>query len=190
MNSKSKARGLAIEKARTILEQKPIYLDTETTGLGKDAEVIELAVIDADGKVLMDQLFRPANPIPAQAMKVHHITDEMVARKPVWGIYWPTIRGLFFGKTICMYNADYDLRLIYQSNLRYGIRKEPLNVFCVMKLYAQFRSEWDQQCNRYRWFKLEQAGKEANIPIPNSHRAVDDTQLTRALLHWIAEQEI
>lgn len=188
--SQTNPRALAIQKARSILAAKPIYLDTETTGLGKDAEVIELAVVDHEGKVLIDQLFRPADKIPLEASKIHHITDEMVAKKPVWGIYWPTIRGIFFGKTICMYNADFDTRIILQSNQRYGIRREPLTNFCVMKLYAQFRAEWDQQRNQYRWFRLEQAGMDAKIPIPNSHRAIDDTLLTRALLHWIAEQEL
>lgn len=181
-------RELAIRRAREILADKPLYIDTETTGLGKDAEVIELAVVDDDGNVLMDQLFRPAGPIPAEAVKIHKITDAMVVNKPVWGIYWPTIRSIFFGKTLATYNADYDLRLIYQSNDRYGIRREMLNGFCVMKLYAQYRAIWDNQRNRYMWFRLDQAGADAGISIPNSHRAVDDTRLTRALLHWIAEQ--
>lgn len=185
----SNARELAIQTAQNILKETPIFLDTETTGLGKDAEVIELAVVDDEGKVLMDQMFRPANPIPPGATKIHHITNKMVAKKPVWGIYWPTIRGILFGKTICMYNADYDLRLIFQSNSHYGIRRERLNGFCVMKLYAQFRSEWDRQHNHYKWFRLEQAGADAKIPLSNAHRAVDDTLLTRALLHWIAEQD-
>ena len=186
----SNPRELAIRTAQNILDEMPIYVDTETTGLGKDAEVIELAVVNHEGRVLMDQMFRPVNPIPAGATKVHHITNKMVAQKPVWGIYWPTIRGNFFGKTICMYNADYDLRLIYQSNTRYGIRRERINGFCVMKLYAQFRGDWDRVHNHYKWFRLEQAGADAHILLKNSHRAVDDSLLTRALLHWIAEQEI
>ncbi|NSW54344.1 MAG: 3'-5' exonuclease [Anaerolineae bacterium] len=186
--SQSNPRELAIRRAQEILAQKPLYIDTETTGLDRDAEVIELAIVDDDGKVLMDQLFHPTLPIPKEATRVNHITDAMVANKPAWGIYWPTIRSLFFGKTLAAYNADYDLRLIYQSNDRYGIRRETLNTFCVMKLYAQYRGLWDNQRGRYTWFRLEQAGQEAGIPIPNSHRAVDDTLLTRALLHWIAEQ--
>ena len=186
----SNPRELAIRRAQEILAKKPLYIDTETTGLGKDAEVIELAIVDDSGQVLMDQLFRPAASIPPEAIKVHKITDAMVANKPVWGIYWPTIRSLFFGKTLAAYNYDYDLRLIYQSNTRYGVRNEPLNGFCVMKLYAQFRGNWDNQRGRYMWYRLEQAGAAAGIAIPNSHRAVDDTLLTRALLHWIAEQPV
>lgn len=183
-------RAKAVRMAQEILSDQPVYVDTETTGLGRDAEIVELAIVDHEGQVLMDQLFRPQQPIPEDAIRIHHITNEMVEGKPVWGIYWPTIRGIFFGKTICMYNADYDLRLLYQSNDRYGIKRERLNAFCVMKLYAQYRGEWDTRRGRYRWFRLEEAGAQAGIPIPNSHRAVDDTLLTRALLHWIAQQPI
>jgi len=37
-----------------------------------------------------------------------------------------------------------------------------------------------------RRFRLEQAGRNLGIPIPNSHRAADDTLLTRAVFHAIA----
>jgi inhibitor of KinA sporulation pathway (predicted exonuclease) len=53
------------------------------------------------------------------------------------------------------------------------------NAFDVMKIYSDYmRSE--------RRYRLEQAGKNLGIVIPNSHRAVDDTLLTRAILHSIA----
>jgi DNA polymerase III epsilon subunit-like protein len=188
VNPHETPRAKAVRMAREILATEPVYVDTETTGLGRDAEIVEIAIVDHEGKLLMDQLFQPQNPIPEEAIRVHNISNAMVANKPKWGIYWPTIRGIFFGKTICMYNADYDLRLILQSNDLYSIKRERLNTFCVMKLYAQFRGEWDNRRGRYRWFRLEEAGAHAGISIPNSHRAADDTLLTRALLHWIASQ--
>jgi DNA polymerase III subunit epsilon len=188
VNPTETPRAKAVRMAREILATQPVYVDTETTGLGRDAEIVELAIVDNDGNVIMDQLFNPQSPIPEEAMRVHQITNEMVKGKPRWGAYWMEIRSKLFSKTICMYNSDYDLRLIYQSNDRYGIKRERLNTFCVMKLYAQFRGEWDSRRGRYRWFRLEEAGAQAGIAIPNSHRAADDTLLTRALLHWMAEQ--
>lgn len=188
VNPNETPRAKAIRMAREILATNPVYVDTETTGISRDSEIVEIAIVDHAGNVVMDQLFKPQNPIPEEAIRVHHISNEMVSNKPKWGIYWPTIRGIFFGKTICMYNADFDLRLILQSNQRYGIKRERLTTFCVMKLYAQYRGEWDNRRGRYRWFRLEEAGREAGIQIPNSHRAADDTLLTRALLHWMAGQ--
>ena len=181
-------RALAVKTARDIIEKKPVFVDTETTGLGKDAEIIELAIVSADGEVLMNQLFRPQGGIPKEASRVHHITDDMVKDKPLWGAYWFNIRSLFFGKTLAIYNADFDMQMIRQNNQRYRIRDESFDYFCVMRLYAQFRGEWDHQRNRYAWFRLEDAGRQTGITTPNSHRALDDALLTRNLLFWIAEQ--
>jgi hypothetical protein len=57
-----------------------------------------------------------------------------------------------------------------------------------MKLYAQFRGDWDAQRRQYRYISLEKAGKDAGIYLPNTHRAVDDALLARAVLHFIANQ--
>ena len=69
----------AVQFARNILQQKPVYLDTETTGLSSIDEVIELTIVDHDGSLLFSRLFRPLQPIPRQAQLIHHITDQMVA---------------------------------------------------------------------------------------------------------------
>jgi len=64
-------------------------VDTETTGTGPDAEVIELAILPFDyeyatGRVVavhagFSALRQPSKPIPAEATAIHGITDEMVA---------------------------------------------------------------------------------------------------------------
>ena len=42
------------EQARLIMQEDPLILDTETIGLGRDAEICEIAVIDARGRILID----------------------------------------------------------------------------------------------------------------------------------------
>ena len=71
-------------QARAWLEANALILDTETTGLGDDAEVVELAVIDCAGAVLLDTLVRPSGPVPAEAAAIHGITDAMLADAPTW----------------------------------------------------------------------------------------------------------
>ena len=44
-----------------------VIVDTETTGLGADDQVIEVAVVDASGKVLVERLVRPTCPIHPRA---------------------------------------------------------------------------------------------------------------------------
>ena len=59
-----------------------------------------------------------------------------------------------------------------------------------MKLYAQFYGQWNPRHGNYRWQSLDQAGEQCGIPLQNSHRAKDDTHLTRALLEYMAAQSL
>lgn len=71
--------------------RRAVLVDTETTGLDQDSdEVIELALLPFEyerhtGKIVsvdeahaLSALREPAFPIPAEATRVHHITNEMV----------------------------------------------------------------------------------------------------------------
>ena len=179
----------AIMAARQVIEQNPVFLDTETTGLEKTDEIVEITIIDHIGSVLLDSLVKPAQPIPASATRIHGITNEMVQKAPAWPILWQQVRPLVIGRTIVAYNSDFDRRLMIQSHARYQLPwKDSLSFFDLLKLYSQFRGEWDSFRRSWRYFSLEQAGKSANISLPNAHRSAADTLLTRELLHYIANQ--
>jgi DNA polymerase III subunit epsilon len=180
-------RPVAIQNAQQIINQRPVYLDTETTGIRNIDEIIEIGIIDFDGTVLFESYVRPTQPVPLDSQSIHHITDEMVKNARAWPIIWSTVRGIVNNRVVATYNADFDLRLMRQSLTRYGLLwKDNLNMFCVMKLYAQFRSECDSRRGSYKYVSLEDAGKACKLTQPNAHRAVADIQLTRALLEYIA----
>jgi DNA polymerase-3 subunit epsilon len=178
----------AIQVARSKVELKPIYLDTETTGLKENDEIVEIAMIDHDGRVLFESLVRPLQRIPADAMSIHGITDDMVRDAPRWAEVWPKAQALMSDREVAIYNADFDLRMMKQSHRIAMLpwRMFRANLFCVMKLYAQFYGDWDSYRGKYRFIGLEQAGRQSKISLPNTHRARDDAALTRALLHYIA----
>lgn len=181
------ARKLAIETAQKVLQQNPIYLDTETTGLGSDDEIIEISIVDDQGNVAFESLVRPSKPIPPDATKIHHICDADVQSAAPWPIVWQQVRSLLVNRLVVMYNQEFDLRMMQQTHAIYRLPwKERLNSFDLMKLYAQFRGEWNAVRRSYRYFSLEAAGKSCAISLPNAHRATADTLLTRALLHYIA----
>ena len=71
-----------IEYARRKFLEEPVYLDTETTGLEKNDEIVEIAVIDKIGNVLINTLIKPRSLIPDSASSIHHITNEMVKEIP------------------------------------------------------------------------------------------------------------
>ena len=180
----------AIQIAREIMEKKPIYLDTETTGIGQTDEIVEITILDADGKTLFETLVKPSKPIPIDVIQIHGISNEMVTREKPWPFFWPTIRGFLINQVIATYNADFDHRMLNQSHIRYSIDvRDPLHFFCIMKLYAQFRGQWNEKHGSYRYHKLEDAAIVSGIHLPNIHRSHDDALLARELLIFMANSK-
>lgn len=65
---------------------RPIYYDTETTGVRSDKDrIIELAAFDPVENRSFVQLINPECPIPPEATAIHHISNEMVANAPTFG---------------------------------------------------------------------------------------------------------
>jgi DNA polymerase-3 subunit epsilon len=184
----SSVRQETIEEARRQLADRPLYLDTETTGLDGRAEIVEIAILDWDGTSLLHSLVKPRFPIPAEVTRIHGITDAHVKDAPTWADLWPQLQTILQGRRIGIYNADFDLRMMAQSHqlARLPWRQDGLNAFCIMNLYARFYGE--RRYNSFRWQSLAKAAIQCRLPLANSHRAEDDARLARAVLHYVAEQ--
>lgn len=181
----------AIHQALEILKEEPVYLDTETTGMGQNDTVIEIAIIDADGSTLVDTLVKPRGSIPAASVTIHGITDEMGNDAPPWSEVWEDVERSLSGRTVAIYNVDFDLRMMKQTHTQHWMKWElptGARFVDVMELYAQYHGQWDPIRKRFRYLSLAQAGRRSGIPLPNTHRAKDDCLLTRALLHYLANQ--
>ena len=188
LNTSSTARLRAIETAQKVLSARPVYLDTETTGLDRSDEIIEISIVDDDGQVLFESLVKPSRPIPPASTRVHGIRDIDVQSARTWPAVWPQVRSVLFGRLIVIYNESFDMRMMQQSHARYNLQwKEKFNTFDLLKLYAEFHGEWDSYRRSYRYISLENAGKHCQISLPNAHRSTADTLLTRAVLHFIAD---
>lgn len=190
-NTDVPAREAAIRLAQDKILHKPVYLDTETTGLEGFDQIVEICVLDSDGSVLVESLVKPTSKIPLGVIKLHGITDEMVKDKPAWPEIWPAVQAALTGRYVAIYSADYDVRMMKQSHRQHQMRwkLKDASFFCIMKLYAQFRAEWDDYHGTYRWHKLEEAGRQCKIELPNAHRAKADALLARAVLHYMADSK-
>jgi DNA polymerase III subunit epsilon len=182
-------RQAAIAQVQIELNKKPIYLDTETTGLKDRDQIVEICLLDHDGSIAFESLVRPTMRIPLEATRVHGITDALVSNAPTWPEIWPQVEILLTERRVAIYNAAYDLRLLQQSHRTHGLTG-PISIshFCVMKLYAQFRGDWNARAGNYRWHSLDDARWQCGLALPNAHRARADTLLTRAVLHFVASQ--
>ncbi len=188
----SHQRRQAVQLAREILKAQPVYLDTETTGLDPRSEIVEICILDSDGGVLVDRLVRPTIPVPPDATRVHGIRNAMVASEPSWEKVWPEVDQALSGRTIAIYNADYDMARMRQSHRSHRLDwQEPSGpVHCLMKLYAQYHGEWDPIRRSFRWLSLEQAARRCGIILPQRHRARQDAELARSVLRYVAGQPV
>jgi DNA polymerase-3 subunit epsilon len=182
-------RQSTIQEAQAWLKLDPIYLDTETTGMHFNSEVIEIGIINDQGEVLFDQLIKPRGKIDPAAGRVHGITLEMLIDAPTWEQVWPQAEAVLSGRKIGVYNVEFDMRLLKQTLKRSWMNWviPDKDFFDIMKLYARFYGDWDPIHKNFRYQSLEIAGRQCGIRLPNTHRAVDDCLLTMALLHYIAD---
>jgi len=182
------ARAAAIRLAQETLALRPVYLDTETTGLDPAAEIVEICVLDHAGRALVNSLVRPKARISAAAARVHGIGPDTVRDAPAWPEVWPQVAAALTGRRVAIYNAEFDARMMRQSHRAHRLdwQWDEGQFFCIMLLYAQFRGEWSAYHGSYRRHKLEEAGRQCSLRLPNAHRAEADARLARAVLHCVA----
>lgn len=174
------------QQARQLALQRPIFLDTETTGLDQRAEIVEIAIIDSDGAVLLESLVRPTRKIPWDVIRIHGIDDEMVADAPTWLELFPQVEAILRGRLVGIYNAEFDLRMLSQSHLAHNqfFPRDLFQNFCIMRLYASFYGA-PGSYGGPRWQSLENAARQCGIPLHNLHRALADTLLAKAVFDHI-----
>jgi DNA polymerase-3 subunit epsilon len=183
------SRTQAAITAQEWLDQEPLFLDTETTGLDDSAEIVEIAILNTSGKPLLDTLIKPTRPIPRAATKIHSITNSDVTNAPTFADITPELRRLIDGRLIVIYNAQYDIRMLAQSARARGVEESPVTSgVCAMNLYATFYGKWNNYRGSYKWQSLINAARQCGIKAPNNlHRAAGDADLTRLIVQHMAE---
>lgn len=151
------ARKLATAEAKAIFETDFVVLDTETTELDEKAEIVEIAILDKNGSVLMDTLVKPRNKIPSQASSIHGITNHDVKDAPTWADIYPKFSEAIKNKTVVIYNSKYDNRIIKQTCSLYGLPNPRRKSECAMLLYAAYRNIRNNRTGSPKWHKLTEA---------------------------------
>ena len=153
-----------------------IIIDTETTGTGPHAEVLEIAIIDADtDEVLYDAPVLPKGSISRAASNVHGLTRAELKR--LGAQPWPRhhdkiARILREADQVLAYNADFDRRVLEATAKRYGLTLPVGNWQCLMRAYARGG----------RWLKLSEACAREGIDVGDVHRALADARLAHAVM--------
>lgn len=197
--------------ARRVLDDPTaVVLDTETTGLHDSPRIVEIAVLDVDGTVLFDCLVNPGVPIPAEATRIHHITDGMVATAPTFSDLLVPLTGALQGRKIVVYNRSFDKRRLavelhrhYSSryvNLekpRHGRRRihpqarawlaAQVWEDCAMQAYAEWCGDWMWDYDARDGDPLMRQGDYRWQRLPGAgHRAADDCRSVISALKEMA----
>lgn len=172
-------------KAVRWLDENPLFLDTETTGLDDQAQIIELAISDAQGTILLETKLRPSVSIDPEAEDVHGLTIEFLANAPTWPEVSDQVRKILCGRALVIFNADFDTRMFRQTAAAYGESVEwvsELKTHCAMYLAADAFGP----TNRHGSISLADAVDFAGVTWRGAaHGAVADTLATVDLVQAI-----
>ncbi len=162
-----------------------VAVDTETTGFAPSSghELIEVACVPITDGVVGEgwsSLVRPARPIPADASRVHGITDAMVAGAPVPAAVAAEVRRACAEVPLVLHNARFDLPFLADL-LRAGGEPPLFNpIIDTLGLARGILSESENS--------LGALARRLNLAPEISHRAAGDARTTARLLVLLAQR--
>jgi DNA polymerase-3 subunit epsilon len=182
----AEARAKAIAWAIGVIDDpRVIYLDTETTGFGPRAEIVDIAVVSAAGEVVLESLVQPTRRIPADATAIHGITNADVKDAPAWCDLYDDLLRVLADRRIIVYNVIFDRQMVNQACERYDLAAPAADWECAMRKYAGFYGDWDPRKRWHRFQKLERAVLAFGAE-PGGHRAAADAIACRAVVLGMA----
>lgn len=159
-----------------------VVFDTETTGLGPEARIVEIAACST-AYGFFASLIRPVNinwddPSVVEAMKVNGI-DRFgpLLLAPTFEQRWETLSAAFDGSDVWVgHFVDFDIRMVQQELQRVGkkLQMPKLRLDTVILDFGL-----NPGCESYR---LDDVRKRWNISEQNLHRAQGDTTVCSLVL--------
>ena len=113
-----------------------IYLDTETTGLDEKAEILQLAILDEQGNVLLNELYKPEHTTEwKHAEKINHISPDMVKDCRPFKEALPDLKTFFDDQVVEIrgYNVSFDYKMLTQNGLKLDSCVHLVDVLSMVK---------------------------------------------------------
>lgn len=149
---------------------RPIFYDTETTGVRPDKDrIIEIAAFDPVNNRSFEKLINPGIPIPPDATAIHHITNEMVASAPSFAQIGLEFIEFCEGDTVLIaHNNDtFDMQFLKHETNRHGLEMPQWKFLDSLKWARRYRADLPRHT-------LQFLREIYNIAANNAHRALDD----------------
>lgn len=157
---------------------REIVLDTETTGLDPSKNrIVEIGAIELMNHVPTGRHFHkyinPEMDIPAEATNVHGITNERVAKEPVFAEIAAEFIDFAADAKFVIHNAEFDMGFLNAEFARLGFEKMPMSravdtVRMARQKFPGAPASLDALCKRFG--------------IDNTHRTLHGALLDADLL--------
>lgn len=152
------------------MKPRPIFYDTETTGIKPDRDrIVEIAAYDPVREKTFEMLVNPGIPIPAEASAIHGISNEMVANSPTFKDIGQQFAE-FCGPDailIAHNNDTFDMIFLRNESARHEFSFPEWKFVDSLKWARRYRRDLPRHTLQ---FLREMYGIAAN----NAHRALDD----------------
>jgi len=160
---------------------RQIFLDTETTGLSPESgdRIIEIGCIEMHNRRLTGRslhvYLNPERPSHPDAVKIHGLTDEFLADKPLFARVADELLEFVEGAEIIIHNAGFDIGFLNEELRRIGRPKFPGFVTQVTDSLLMAREMFPGKAN-----SLDALCK--RLEVDNSNRALHGALLDAGLL--------
>ena len=152
------------------MAKRPIFYDTETTGVKPDKDrIIEIAAYDPVQDRTFEALINPGVPIPKEASAIHHITDDMVKEAPSFKVVGADFASFCEGDVVLIaHNNDaFDLPFIRNEFERNELSFPTWPYIDSLKVSRKYRPDLARH-------SLQHLRSYHGIPANQAHRALDD----------------
>lgn len=152
------------------MAKRPIYYDTETTGVKTDKDkIIEIAAYDPYNELSFVSFINPHIPIPPESSQIHHITDDMVKDAPAFHEVSTQFLEFCSGDVVLIaHNNDaFDKPFLEAEFSRAALTLPTWDYIDSLKWARKYRPDLPRH-------SLQHLREVFKIPPNQAHRALDD----------------
>lgn len=180
-----------------------VAVDVETTGLyPSKSEIIEVAAIrfrDFKPTEVFTTLCKPKKDLEINAQRVNGITMQMLEDKPQFAYIAESLLHFIGKDNLVAHNLNFDLRFIVKHGVEvYNVERK---YYCTLEIAQRTlkaaKDKWDKELDGWvidfdKYFdvenyKLETLCKYYKIPLPKTHRALNDCLAAGYLLEALTK---